>query len=205
MSIIENFSQYLIGFLIGIPVWGILGWVLSRIFGPSADELGAKLKGWIFVQFSHNEYLSYVAFTKLEKLLSDLHKNGHNRFNDNKPYLHGHEINLEIKRHTAKQLQDIASVWIRHGRIWSYAASDIFFAGMELLLQNLSKENIQEIFEKHRENNQASVCPFLEIVEKQRPSLLSAEVLRYLRDEQQKYEERIAKRLNKTTNENSHD
>lgn len=191
---IHQIPQFAKGFFLGLPVWGLAGWFLNRLFGPSVNELGAKLKGWVFTRFSHDEYASYTAFTRLEKRLSVLHADGHNRFSTNKPYLNDHEIILELKKYSAKQLRDIVSIWIRYGRVWSYAASDIFFAGMELLFETLTKQHIQEIFQKHKDNNQASLWPFLELVEAKKSLLLSAEALQYLRDEQQEWSTRMQKK-----------
>ena len=191
----EQIPQFLKGFLLGLPIWGVLGWLISRALGPSVDELGFRLKGWFLSRFSTNEYSTYVAYTELERLISALHtEQGYDRFTEQKTYLDNHAINFVTKHYGTKQLRDIAETWIQHGRIWSYAASDIFFAGMELLLPQLTKENVQEIFNKHHANNQASLWPFLETVEEKRPELLSATVLRYLRDKQQEYEVKLSKR-----------
>lgn len=193
---IDRIPAFTKGFFLGLPVWGFAGWLLNRLLGPSFDELGARLKSWIFAQFlNHDEYSSYITFTKLEKRLTTLHAEGHTRFNVNKPYLNDHEIILELKKHSTKQLRSIASTWIQHGRVWSYAENDIFFAGMEILINELTKQHIQEIFQKHKENNQATLLwPFLEIVEEKNPSLLSAETLQYLRDKQRKWNERNKQR-----------
>ena len=182
---IDQIPPILKGFLLGLPVWGVLGWFVRRTLGPSVDELGLRLKGWFLVRCSRDEYSIYVAYTELEKLISKLHnKQEYNRFAAQKLYLNNHDINLEIKCYSVKQLQNIANTWIQNGRIWNYESSDIFFSGMELLLQQLTKENIQEIFDKHRENDQANLWPFLEMVEEKRAGLLSANVLRYLQDKQ---------------------
>ena len=191
---IDQIPPFIKGFLLGIPVWGLAGWLLSRLLGPSVDELGIKIKSWVFTRFSHDEYSSYVAFVRLEKQLAALHAGGHNHFNTSKPYLNNHEVLLELKKHSARQIRDIALIWIRHGHIWSYAESDIFFAGMELLLDELTKQHVQEIFDKHQDNNQAALWPFLEIVEAKNPSLLSAEILAYLRDKQEKWSAKTMKK-----------
>ncbi len=186
---IEQIPQFVKGFLVGLPIWGVLGWFINRILGPSVDELGIRIKKWTLGQFSRDEYSTYVAYTKLERTLSELHKSqGHSRFS----YKNNHDVNLIIKKYNAKQLRDITRTWIEHGHIWSYAEGDIFFAGMELLMQYLTKENLDEVVRKHKENNQANVWPFLEKVEEERPELLSASILSYLRDEQRKYEAKRA-------------
>lgn len=187
---IEQVPEFLKGFLLGLPVWGILGWLLSRTLGPFVDELGISLKKWVFASLVVDEYATYVGYTEIEKVLSKLHtERGHKRFD----FKNNHNINLTIKRFNTKQLQGIAKTWIQHAHIGNYSESNIFFAGMELLVAHLTKEDIDLIVSKHSENDQAIVWPFLETIESIRPELLSASTLSYLRTEQEKYEAKLAK------------
>jgi hypothetical protein len=190
----EQIPEFLKGFLLGLPIWGIAGWFLSRIFSPLADELGNHIKKWTLGRFNRDEYSTYVTYTKLEHALANLHKEqGYSRFE----FKNNHSVNLIIKKFNPKQLRDVAKTWIQHGHIWSYAESDIFFAGMEILIPYMTKEDIDTIVIKHRENNQANVWPFLEIVEQAQPGLLSANSLNYLREEQRKYEAKLERHLQK--------
>jgi|SRR3989344_158775 len=186
-----------ITFFIALPVGAILGWFANRLLAPTFDELGAQLKGWIMSRFSKDEYATYVAYSNLYKLISALHTQGHNSFNKHKPYLDNHEINLEIKSKTAGQLRAITNMWVRQARVWSYAASDIFFAGLELLLPYLTKDDLQDVFARYNDDSQANILPFLEIVETRCPNLLTVDILQYLRDEQKKWSEMVARREEK--------
>src|SRR3989344_2481004 len=125
-------GELLTAWIIAVPMGAIIGWFANRLFAPTFDELGARLKSWVMARFSKDEYATYVAYSNLHKLISELHKNGHNAFSKNKPYLDSHEINLETKSKTSGQLRAITTMWVRQGRIGSYAESDIYFAGLEL-------------------------------------------------------------------------
>ncbi len=185
---LDQIPEFLKGFLVGLPVLGVVGWLLSRTLSPLVDELGNFIKKWVLGQFNRDEYSTYVTYTKLERALSDLHKEqGYDRFE----FKHNHNVNLILKKLKTKELRDIAEVWIQHGHIRSYAESDIFFAGMELLILQVTKEQVNTIISKHSQNNQASVWPFLEIVEQTRPELLSVEALNYLREEQKKHKAKL--------------
>lgn len=186
-------NETLIAIFATLPVGVILGWLANRLFAPTFDELGTRLKGWIMARFSKDEYETYVAYSNLHKLISELHKQGHTYFNAQKPYLHNHEINLEIKSKTSGQLRNTANMWVRQAHIGSYAASDIFFAGLELLLSYLTKDNVQDIFNKYHDDQQANPVRFLEIVEKERPYLLTADISQYLRDKQKEWSDILAK------------
>lgn len=187
-------SKTLVTILTTLPIGAILGWLANRLFAPTFDELGVRLKGWIIALVSRDEYSIYVAYSNLYKLISELHKQGHNYFSAQKPYLYNHEINLEVKSKTGAQLRNIASMWIRQAHISSYGESDIFFAGMELLLSSLTKDSVQEMFIKHKENDQAVLWPFLELVEKQRSALLSEEVAEYLHNKQAEWKNKWEKK-----------
>ena|SRR3989338_186464 len=190
--------QFIKGFLLGLPIWGILGWFANRLLVPIFDELGVRLKSWIMARFNKDEYSIYVAYSNLHKLIAELHTTkGHNFFNTQKPYLDNHEINLEVKSKISGQLRNIASMWIHQARISSYEESDIFFAGMEFLLSYLTQSNVEDIFNKHKDNPQANLWPFLEIVERERSDLLTADILQYLRDKQKWWNDILVKREEK--------
>lgn len=171
-----------------------LGWFGRRLFGPTVDELGVHLKSFLISIFKHNEYSIYLSYSHLHELITKLHKeSGYSCFSSQKPYLHDHIINLEIQRKTNKELRGIVATWIDQTHIGSYAESDIFFAGLELLMQQLTTKNLLSTLKKYENSSQAIFWPFLEKVEKKRPDLLTAELLNYLRREQKKHTEHSEK------------
>ena len=187
-------TDTLITFLATLPIGAVLGWFANRLLAPTFDELGSRIKAWAMAHFSKDEYSTYVAYSNLHKLIAELHKQGHNYFSAQKQYLHDHNINLEIKSKTGGQLRNITTMWVRQSNIGSYAESDIFFAGMEVLLPHLTKENIADIYTKNHENSQANLWVFLETVEKVRPDLLTADTLQYLRERQKEWADILEKR-----------
>ena len=191
-------NEQLSTWLVAVPVGAILGWFANRLLAPTFDELGARLKGWIMARFSKSEYETYVAYSNLHKLILELHtEKGHNSFNARKPFLDNHKINLEIKDKTSTQLCNVAAMWVRQTRVWSYAESDIYFAGLELLLPSLTKDDLQYVFNKYHDDSQASLWPFLEVVEARRSELLAANILQYLRDRQKEWSDILARREEK--------
>lgn len=185
-------SYIFIKFLFALPIGGFLIWLAKKVFSPTFEELGNRLKSWIFTVFGGDEHSTYVSYSNIHKSISELHtKNGHNLFYKRKPYLNDHSINLEIKSKTKVQLSKIATLWIKQLPIDSYDESNIFFAGLELLLPNLTKEHIQEIYEKHCDNDQANLWVFLENVEKQRQGLITSDILKYVHKKRDEYEKSI--------------
>ncbi len=179
--------------LIILPIaTAILGWIAARLLGPTFDNFGIAIREK-FKSRKNTEYDVYEAYSMLEKRITELHAGRHNRFNESKPYLYNHAINKEVKSFSQKKLNLILKTWIDHARIGSYANSDVFFAGMELLLKYFKDEDIKTLFNKHKDNNQANLWVFFELVETQRPEILSSEILSWLRIKQNDWNKKIIK------------
>lgn len=175
---------------VGFPLGAIIGWMLNKLLGPVADDLGLwvrdSLRGW-----KNSEYENFQAYSELKTVLEHNHKaRGHDRFNSSKTYLYDPEIKKVMLKYSRWKKRAIAQAWIKHDVIGSYAAADLFFAGMELLLPSLTKDEIQSIYTKYKDSTQATPWPFFEQVETQRPELFTGEVLQYLRKEQAKWAEK---------------
>ena len=175
-------------------VMAALGWFLKGLFGPSVDHFGNSLKEY-FQNRNKDEYYAYKLYQSLEEKIVELHsKHGHNYFHENEPHLSNSAINEVVLKSDKKLLQKAVKQWIKYGKIRSFAQSDIFFAGMELLKEYIKIEDVRNIYDSHRTNGQTNVWPFLEKIESYKPKLLDAEMLDYLKHEQEKWKEKQLKR-----------
>lgn len=173
--------------IISLPIGAVLGWFGNRILGPSVDELGAALRGR-FLILMNRQSVGINAYRELETLVRENHAvNGHRRFSERKTYLGGSLIRSYILKHK-RLLPLIRDAWIEEAEILNYDGSDVFFAGMEILLPKLRKKDVRKFFEKFKENDQAAMWPFLELLEERRPKLLSLEEVTYLRKKQLEWE-----------------
>lgn len=170
-----------------VLIGGALGWILKGLFGPSVDHFGNSIKEY-FQNRNKDDYHAYKLYQKLESLITKLHSTvGHNRFYETSPYLSESEI-TELLLSTDKKLQRKAlKQWIEYGKVYSFAQSDIFFAGLYLLKEFLSADDVKLVYEKHRKNNQANLWPFLEKIENYKPTLLDSDVVHYLRLQQEEW------------------
>lgn len=173
---------------LGLPLAAILGWILARLLGPTADALGARLLDWLSSVVNRKgiadgEYLKFEEFIRTNHVT-----NGHRNFSERKTYLRDLQIASFLSSHSFFVRRAIKDAWIEASQIGSYNESDIFFAGMELLLNVLNKKDIQKLYEKYKNNGQASLWSFFELVEGQKPNLLSEEARRYLNQKRDEWE-----------------
>lgn len=168
---------------------GVAGWILARLFGPIFDEWGLQIKEKVKIS-KKNDYEIYSTFSQLETRIKKLHEGKHRMFNHSKPYLFDHDINIKIKSLSKKKLNLILKAWINHAKVRSYADSDVFFAGMELFLNYFKSSDIKNLFEKYKDNNQAALWNFFDLVETQNPDLLSSEILVWLKEKQNEWNKR---------------
>lgn len=68
--------------------------------------------------------------------------------------------------------------------IYSYEQSNIFFVLLDLFSKQINKKDIYKIFNNLKDNDQASLWPFLEKIEKEKPDYLIPEIKNYLRTKQ---------------------
>jgi hypothetical protein len=180
--------EKLSAWIIALPIGAILGWAGKKALGPSVDAFGAWLSDGLS-SLVNREKIAHSAYPELEELISKNHQDrGHRIFSERKTYLRDRKITSFLVAHGSFVRQAIKNVWIEEARIDSYDESDIFFAGMELLFDTLRKKDLKKMFEKFKDNDQASLWPFLEFVEQKKPKLLSAEVIDYLRVHQREWE-----------------
>lgn len=182
-------NDTLIAFLMGLPIGAFFLWVFQAIMTPTLDEFGQQIKRWVISRFNKNEYEAYIGYTKLQKLITELHnKVSYHAFFETKIFLSDENILLEVKSKNKKQLKEIAKAWINNSRIYSYATNDVFFAGMELLMNCLDNEDLQNIYDKFVDNDQAiSMWVFFENVENKNPHILNNVILNYLRSKQEEW------------------
>ena len=173
---------------------GALGWILKGLFGPSVDLFGNSIKVYLQNR-GKDEYLAYKLYQQLEIILSELHaQKGYDVFYKNKPHLSDSRV-TEILMTSDKRLQQKAlQQWIKYGTIRSFAQSDIFFGGMEILKEQLRPGDVRNIYDTHKGNNQTNVWVFLEEIESYKPNLLDGEMLDYLKGEQKEWKEKQLKR-----------
>ncbi len=177
----ENISTW----FVALPIGACLGWVADRLLGPTADAFGAGLLN-VFSRWWNKKSEAITDYHKLEDLVRKNHmSNGHGRFNEQKTYMHDREINLTLLKYGSFIRRAIKEAWIESATINNYDESDIFFAGMNLLFPQLGKSDISTIYEKFKDNNQASLRWWLEQMEERKPKFLSLDVLKYLRTEQE--------------------
>jgi hypothetical protein len=173
--------------VIALPVGAILGWIANRLLGPTADAMGTGLLD-VLSRWWNKKSEAIIIYQKLEDLVRENHKtNGHNRFNERKTYLHDREINILLAKYGRFMRRTIKEMWIDSALINNYDESDIFFAGMNLFFSQLGKGDISRIFTKFKDNNQAALGWWLAQVEERNPKLISCDVLKYLRAEQDKW------------------
>jgi|GEM_PF-3327499 len=181
-------TTYFSTWLLALPTGAIIGWIASKLFAPTMDALGAALLNRLSL-LMNKKRVAYAAYQQLKGFVrANHHTNGHNRFNEQKTYRRDPQITAFFVEHGSFMCRAIKSAWIEQSSIDNYDQSDVFFAGMDLFFPQLSKKDIQKIYEKYRGNNQAALFPFLEVVEERKPKLLSTDVLAYLRAEQKKWD-----------------
>lgn len=173
--------------VIALPIGAFLGWIGNKLFAPTFEALGTALLDRL-TQFAKREQIARSAYLELERLIRENHSiNGHNPFSSRKTYFRDRDIDAFFAKHGSFMRRAIKRVWIDESDINTYAESDIFFAGMELLIMELGKKDLQKIFEKNRNNDQAGLWPFLEVIEEKKSKLLSSEMISYLREQQRKW------------------
>lgn len=179
-------NDQIFAWLIGLPAAAILGWLAKGIFGPTIDALGAALLNRLSLLMNKKHIIQ--AYLELKSLIqSDHTKNGHNRFNERKTYLQNQNIISFFAVRSSLMRRSIKNVWIDSSLINSYDESDIFFAGMELFLKEIGKKDLQKIYTKYKDNDQAALWLFLELVELKKPKFLSIEARNYLRGKQKEW------------------
>lgn len=168
--------------IVALPLGAAMGWAASKLFGPTMDALGVALQEQLS-HWANRKRVAHAAYQELETLVSTNHTtNGHNRFYERKTYLRDPAISAFMLKHGSFMRRSIKNAWIEGAIIDSYNESDVFFAGMDLLFPELRKKDVQAIFEKFHNNNQAGgLFRFLEKVEEQKPRFLSTDALEHLR------------------------
>lgn len=180
---IEQLSTW----LIAVPVGAILGWIGTKLFSPTFDALGNTLLDKL-TQFFKRDQIAHAEYLELERLLMENHgTNTHNVFRQRKTYLRDKQIADFFRKHGTFMRHAIKNSWIEEFDIHSYNQSDVFFAGLELLFDQLKKDDIQKIYQKHKDNDQVSMWPFFEFIDGKKPKLLSTEVVEYLRAKQEEW------------------
>ena len=182
--------------IVAVIILPTLGWFANRLFGPSVDALGSGLLNWLS-SFLNRKDIARKAYLKLEGLVRGNHvSNGHNRFRDRKTYLHDQQIISFLSSHGSLVRRAIKNVWIEESEIDSYTESDVFFAGMEILINYLSKKDIRKMYDKFRDNDQTPLWPFFEKIEEKKPHLLPSDIVDYLRAKQKEWDTIISKKDN---------
>lgn len=174
---------------IGIPFWLIgliilffiiLGWLARKLLSPTLDVLAGKLLNYLSLLINIKNTAGKIYLELKDLIQTDHIANRHNRFNTQKTYLQNSQIILLLSSHGTLMRRAVKNIWIELSQIGSYSESDIFFAGMELFFKELGKKDIQKIFNKFKNNNQAALWPFLELIETEKPNILFIEAKNYL-------------------------
>lgn len=156
-------------------------WVFKALLTPSLERLGQKLPDWVY-SLAHRKKSAEGKYLELKKLIEyDKHRiGGYNKnFSEGKSYLSDEKITKALHNYGYFLKRNIKNIFIEKFEINSYDQRDIFFAAMELFFKYLTKDDIEKIYQKHKNNNQAIIWPFLQGVEKQKPKLLSLEQKEY--------------------------
>jgi hypothetical protein len=156
-------------------------WVLKALFTPSLEHLGKKLPDWVH-SLTHKKELVEGKYLELKKLIEDKKGGGgyKKNFSEGKSYLSDGQIIKTFHSYGYFLKRGIKKCFIEKFEINSYDQRDIFFAATELFFKYLTKDDIEKIYQKHKDSNQAIIWPFLEDVEARKPRLLSKEQKEYL-------------------------
>lgn len=175
-----------------LPLAALLGWFGKKLFGPTVDAIGSAILDLIST-FVNKKRTAKKVYLELEELIKKNHTaNGHKAFYERKTYLRDRQIISSLSNYGSMMRRVIKSAWVAESRIDSYNESDVFFAAMELFLEELNKKDIKLIFGKYKDNDQAVLWPFLENIEERKPKILSTEVIGYLRQKQKEWKEKYS-------------
>lgn len=186
-------TDKLFTWVLALPLGIILGWIAGRLFGPSVDALGQGLLN-LLSTLVNKKNIAEEKYLELVTLIRNNHlSNGHRVFYEKKAYLHDKQI-ISLLRNSGFFLRRaIKDEFIEDFQINSYNDSDVFFAAMEIFINKLGGKDVQKIFQKHKENNQAALWPFLGFIGERKPKLLSGEVVGYLRNKQKEWKASVDK------------
>lgn len=152
------------------------------------EEIGKFVP--FFVRALFNKKLAIIkTYHLLEQTLNECQvKNGWKNFVSKKPYLKEERICLLVQQMPFFIKNGVMERFISEYTIDNYERSNIFFAVMDLFFYKLKMKDMLKIFERFNDNDQASLSSFLEFVEKNRPQLLTARIVEYIRLEKIKWE-----------------
>lgn len=169
----------------------LLGWFCKRLFGPTVDAMGSVVLDQMSL-IVNKKHIAKKAYLNLKEIMEKNHtENGYTAFCERKTYLRDQKIEFFFSTYGSMMRRAIKNVWIRESRIDSYSESDVFFAGMKLLLKEINKKDIQLVFEMYKDSNQAALWPFLEFIDERKPKILSVEVVNFLRLKQEEWKKKF--------------
>lgn len=166
--------------MLEILVSGLMGIVIGKIFGPTFDSIGLWLRNFLLKKVNFD---ADIAYNEIYKLISDnLTTNGWKKFSEQKTFLSDGNIKAGFKKYGRYQQKKIKKIWIEKTDIKNYDQSHIFFAGTELLFLHLNKHDIDIIYKKFKDNDQALLAYYLEEINKKYPKFISKEIGEYLKN-----------------------
>lgn len=145
------------------------------------DEIGKIVPFFIRAIFNR-KIVTIKIYSLLELMVTECQKKYHwNNFITNKYYLKDEKICLLIEQMPFFIKEGLKNRFIDEYLIINYEMSNIFFAIMEIFFNRLKKKDIVNIFIRFNDNNQANLFGFFELIEKNKPQLLTPEIIDYLR------------------------
>jgi len=124
-----------------------------------------------------------------EKLVAILDSN--KRFLDKDEIASDQKLLEHFNEYDEYLKNEVKNIFINDFKIRKYRESDIFFAAMRALFNQLSKNDIDKIYNKNIKNDQACGLPsFLSLALKERPEIVTRkDILGYIKDQKNEIEE----------------